>query len=147
VVLAACRSHVGRLVRGEGLLSVSRAFFHAGARAIVATSWAVEDRETAWLMREFYRALSDGLAPDEALQRAQRRAIAAGGRHASPAGWGAFLVIGDARTPILEPRNAASIWPLVISAVAIVGVGVAGLTIRRKTKRRADSANAEPGRR
>ncbi len=108
VVLAACRSNVGRLVRGEGLLSLSRAFMHAGARAVVATSWKVEDRETAWLMREFYRGLADGLAPDEALQRAQQRAIAAGGGHAALASWGAFLISGDARQPIVTAPRPAS---------------------------------------
>lgn len=129
VVLAACRSNVGRLVRGEGLLSLSRAFLHAGARAVVATAWMVDDRETAWLMREFYRALGEGLAPDTALQRAQQRAIAAGGSHAAPAAWGAFLAIGDARTPVVDPVQSSGMrWPL--AAGALVGALAIGLWLR-----------------
>lgn len=125
VVLAACRSNVGRLVRGEGLLSLSRAFLHAGARAVMATAWTVDDRQTAWLMREFYRGIADGQAPDTALQRAQRRALASGGTHASPAYWGAFLLIGDARTPIVagtpapEPRGLAMIAGAAGGALAL----------------------------
>jgi CHAT domain-containing protein/tetratricopeptide (TPR) repeat protein len=146
VVLAACRSHVGRLVRGEGLLSLGRAFLHAGARAVLATSWMVDDRETAWMMSELYRALGEGLAPDEALRHAQRRAIAAGGRHAAPASWGAFLVIGDARTPILDaaPASAAR-WA---RPVAIVVLAVAtGAWLRRGRGRRAASLQPEARRR
>lgn len=148
VVLAACRSHVGRLVRGEGLLSLGRAFIHAGARAIVATSWTVDDRETAWLMREFYRALQNGLAPDEALQRAQRRALAAGSRHASPASWGAFLIIGDARTPIMA-RSAWSraAWSLAVFAAVAAALGAIGLSVRRRSQRPEPSPGAETGRR
>lgn len=144
VVLAACRSNVGRLVRGEGLLSLSRAFLHGGARAVLATAWTVDDGETAWLMREFYRELADGLAPDEALQQAQRRAIAGGGAHASPAHWGAFLLIGDARTPIVTPGSTPS-----TSQLVAVGAGVAGGALvlgwwRRRPRR--PSADAEAGR-
>jgi CHAT domain-containing protein len=145
VVLAACRTNAGRLIRGEGLLSLSRAFMHAGARAILATSWKVADRETAWLMREFYQGLGDGLAPDEALQRAQRRAIASGGRNAAPANWGAFLIIGEARTPIIAPLNAtSSSWIRVSIPVAvIVGLGLVGLRLQRSRRRTAASADAE----
>jgi CHAT domain-containing protein/TolB-like protein/Tfp pilus assembly protein PilF len=135
VVLAACRSNVGRLVRGEGLLSLSRAFMHAGARAIVATSWKVGDRETAWLMREFYRGLAGGLAPDEALQRAQRRAIAAGGRNAAPGNWSAFLIIGDAHAPIVAPNGARSIWTLSLYVAVVLGVGAVVFEVRRRTRR------------
>ena len=70
VVLAACRSHVGRLVRGEGLLSLSRAFMHAGARAVVATAWSVADRETAWLMRRFYSRSAGRARPRRSTERA-----------------------------------------------------------------------------
>ena len=118
VVLAACRSNVGRLVRGEGLLSLSRAFMHAGARAIVATSWKVDDRETAWLMREFYRAIGERARPGRGAA-ARAAAGARRRRHArrAPANWGAFLVMGDARTPIVAaPSGARPVWTLASSA-------------------------------
>jgi CHAT domain-containing protein len=145
VVLAACRSHVGRVLRGEGLLSLSRAFMHAGARAIIATSWKVADRETAWLMRELYRGLGDGLAPDEALQRAQQRAIADGGRNAAPASWGAFLVIGEARAPILGAGDVPpATWPRAAIPVGVVlGLGLIALWMRRRAQRAPASAQTE----
>jgi CHAT domain-containing protein len=133
VVLAACRSNVGRLVRGEGLLSLSRAFMHAGARAIVATAWQVGDRETASLMNLFYRGIAAGLAPDEALQRAQRRALAGGGAAAAPGHWAAFLIVGDARTPIVVPRRGSrSIWTLGLYVAAVFAVGAVAIEVRRR---------------
>jgi CHAT domain-containing protein len=135
VVLAACRSNVGRLVRGEGLLSISRAFMHAGARAIVATSWKVGDRETAWLMREFYGGLANGLSPDEALQRAQRRAIASRGSHAAPASWAAFLIVGDAGTPLVAGQPGVGWrWAVALGAL-VLGILLTGFARRLKRER------------
>ena len=96
VVLSTCRSQVGPAVRGEGLVSVSRAFIHGGARAVAASLWAVDDRETARMMPFFYGGLTRGLPADEALQSAQRRMIATGGSAADPASWAAFVLMGRA---------------------------------------------------
>jgi hypothetical protein len=128
-VLSACRSHVGRLVRGEGLLSLSRAFIHAGARAVVATVWTVPDRETAWLMQRLYRGLRDGLAPDDALRQAQLQALGSGGAQADPGTWAAFLVVGDAHTPVLDAplRSAPSTLTLVAGALVLVGAAAAAM--------------------
>lgn len=131
VVLAACRSHVGRLVRGEGLLGLSRAFIHAGARAVVATAWTVPDRETAWLMREFYTGLRDGLPPDEAVRRAQIRAIGSRGLRSAPGTWAAFVALGDARTPILDPVERGRPWAFVVLTAALVLGAVAAASWRR----------------
>jgi CHAT domain-containing protein len=146
VVLAACHSNVGRLVRGEGLLSLSRAFMHAGARAVVASAWAIPDRETAWLMRRFYAALGDGLAPADALRRAQLDALESGGSRSAPGVWAAFVVFGDARSPILDPvvRRVSWTWLLAPLGVAILLGYVLARTLggRRRT---AASPHAEAG--
>jgi CHAT domain-containing protein len=135
VVLAACQSHVGRLLRGEGLLGLSRAFIHAGARAVVATAWAVPDRETAWLMRRFYDALRAGAPADEALRRAQLDAIARGGTLAAPGVWGAFVALGETRTPILDapaaPRRLVAVLGGVTGGLLAIGLIVTTLSRRR----------------
>lgn len=148
VVLAACRSHTGRLVRGEGLLSLSRAFIHGGARAVVATASTVPDRETAWLMRQFYTALRDGLAPDEALRRAQLEALGSGGTRAAPGIWAAFVVFGDARTPILDAPKHSAVWTWTVAFFigAIVVCGAVAATTRLRAKRaRSALPHAEAG--
>ena len=57
VVLSACSTALGRHVDGEGLIGLSRGFLHAGADAVVATLWAVDNRATAAFMTRFYDAL------------------------------------------------------------------------------------------
>jgi CHAT domain-containing protein/tetratricopeptide (TPR) repeat protein len=71
VTLSACETGHGVEMGGEGLIGLTRAFEHAGARSIVASLWKVSDRSTAALMESFYRHQQDGLAKDEALRTAQ----------------------------------------------------------------------------
>ncbi len=72
VVLSACRTGLGREVRGEGLVGLTQAFFHAGAARVLVSFWPVDDRATAALMERLYRGiLQDGLRPAAALRSAQ----------------------------------------------------------------------------
>lgn len=105
VVLAACRTQFGRVLRGEGLLSLARSFMEAGARSVVASLWDVGDHDTRVLMRSFYAGIAAGLAPDLALRIAQLQMIRAGGSLASPKAWAAFQVAGEARHPVWQPHG------------------------------------------
>ena len=96
VVLSTCQSQLGHAVRGEGLESLSRAFIHSGARAVAATLWAVNDRQTSRLMPLFYTALKAGAPPDQALRSAQLEMIKTGGADASPLNWAGFVLMGRA---------------------------------------------------
>ncbi|MEW6736680.1 MAG: CHAT domain-containing tetratricopeptide repeat protein, partial [Acidobacteriota bacterium] len=72
VVLGACQTAVGKNVRGEGLISLTRGFMYAGAPRIVASLWKVNDSATAQFMKLFYIAiLKNGLNPIAALREAQ----------------------------------------------------------------------------
>ena len=102
VVLSGCETALGREVRGEGLLSLTRAFQVAGARSVVASLWRVRDRATRELMEAFYRGLNEGLPKDEALRAAQIEAIGRAplGRSAAALhSWAAFQLNGDWRSP------------------------------------------------
>lgn len=81
---------------GESLSGLARAFFAAGARAVLATHWPVADRETTQLMERFFRLLKDEeLDFADALQQAQGELR--GRRETShPVFWGPFVLIGDA---------------------------------------------------
>ena len=67
VVLSACRTALGKEIKGEGLIGLTRGFMYAGAPRVVASLWAVDDEITAELMTRFYR---------EMLVRKQRPAAA-----------------------------------------------------------------------
>jgi CHAT domain-containing protein len=92
VVLSACSSNTGALLRGEGVMSLARAFFQAGAHTVVASLWRLRDDEAADLFDRFYRHLGKGLSVAAALRSAQRDMIAGG---APAAAWAGLVVLGD----------------------------------------------------
>ena len=72
MVLSACRTGLGKDVRGEGLIGLTRGFMHAGASSVVASLWKVDDEATAALMTRFYFELwHNKKSPLEALHAAQ----------------------------------------------------------------------------
>ena len=83
---------------------MARAFYAAGARAVLASLWDVDDAATADFMAWFYERIGRGEPIDEALAGAKRQAIASGGRMAQPYYWAAFVVSGDAAAAIPTPR-------------------------------------------
>jgi CHAT domain-containing protein/Tfp pilus assembly protein PilF len=95
VVLSGCRTALGKEIRGEGLVGLSRAFMYAGAERVVASLWRVQDRATSDLMRRFYRALlKDGERPAQALRTAQLKLATELG-FGDPYFWAAFVHVGD----------------------------------------------------
>lgn len=92
VVLSACRSGGGSVLRGEGVMGLARAFFQAGAHTVVASLWPLRDEAGAALFAAFYARLGEGLSVAEALRRAQGERVAAG----APAfDWAGVVVLGD----------------------------------------------------
>lgn len=91
VVLSACKTGLGEVEVGEGVLGLQRSFALAGARTLVMSLWKVPDRETRELMEEFYLRILQGEPRVEALRGAQ---LALQSRHPHPYYWGAFICQG-----------------------------------------------------
>jgi CHAT domain-containing protein len=97
VVLSACQTALGKEIRGEGLLGLTRGFMYAGAPRVVASLWNVPDRGTAELMKRFYQSmLAKGLPPAAALRGAQV-AMWQDKRWSSPFYWAGFTLQGEWR--------------------------------------------------
>lgn len=95
VVLGVCDSAQGRNLGGEGVFSLARAFFHAGARRVVATLWPVDDGASAVFMHAFYRKLlQDHQTPQQALAGAQTE-MRQNPRWRAAYYWSGFVVQGD----------------------------------------------------
>ena len=95
VVLSACQTALGKDVRGEGLIGLTRGFMYAGAKRVVASLWKVDDAATAEFMKRFYRnLLQKKLAPAAALREAQNemRQIP---RFRAPYFWAGFTIQGE----------------------------------------------------
>lgn len=96
VVLSACQTALGREIKGEGLVGLTRGFMYAGAPRVVASLWKVDDEATAHLMRTFYEGMlgKHRLRPAAALQAAQM-AIWKENRWRAPYYWAAFVLQGE----------------------------------------------------
>jgi CHAT domain-containing protein/tetratricopeptide (TPR) repeat protein len=96
VTLSACRTGLGQLLKGEGIIGLTRAFLYAGAESVVVSLWNVNDIATATLMKAFYKNLQQGLSKDEALRQAKLALIRGqqpAWRH--PYYWAPFVLVGD----------------------------------------------------
>ena len=97
VVLSACQTALGKEIRGEGLIGLTRGFMYAGAPRVVASLWRIDDRASADVMTRFYSAmLKDGMRPAAALRAAQVSMLR-DKRWQSPHYWAAFTVQGEWR--------------------------------------------------
>jgi CHAT domain-containing protein/tetratricopeptide (TPR) repeat protein len=94
VVLSACRTGIGKQVRGEGLQGLTRGFMYAGSPRVVASLWRVDDAATAELMKHFYRHMlgKDRMPAAAALQKAKLEMLSAG---SAPYFWAGFVLQGD----------------------------------------------------
>ncbi len=124
VVLSACRTGLGRVLGGEGVQSLSRAFLYAGARDVVATLWEIEDRGSVEFMSRFYDRLAVGVGTADALAGVKRALIAEG---VPPRTWAAFVFIGqpDGASPIAGRRS------LIPFVWALLAIGLTILLVRR----------------
>jgi CHAT domain-containing protein/tetratricopeptide (TPR) repeat protein len=97
VVLSACQTALGKDVRGEGLIGLTRGFMYAGARRVVASLWKVDDAATAEFMRRFYQNfLQKKLSAASALRQTQNE-MKKVPRFRAPYFWAGFTMQGEWR--------------------------------------------------
>ena len=95
VVLSACQTALGKEIKGEGLVGLTRGFMYAGAPRVVASLWQIDDRASAELMKRFYQGmLGEGLRPAAALRAAQV-SMQNDKRWRAPHYWAAFTLQGE----------------------------------------------------
>jgi len=128
VVLAGCETSSGPLFRGEGVMSLARAFFSAGATAVVGTLDRARDDEAGVFFSSLYRALGRGASIGDAVAGAKRESIRRG---APPAAWADVVLLGDAEARPRE-RETAGLVPLVLTGGVLA---LAGLTAGRRWRR------------
>ncbi|RMG73751.1 MAG: CHAT domain-containing protein, partial [Bacteroidetes bacterium] len=118
-VLSACGTGQGPLLRGEGVMSLARAFRLAGCAHLVMSLWEADDQATARLMETFFRYLKEGHGKSAALRQARLDYLAQSAyRH--PAYWAAFVLVGDNQSvPMPGPR-----WPWWVGGgLLLLGLG------------------------
>lgn len=97
VVLSGCQTALGKQVKGEGLVGLTRGFMYAGAARIVVSLWDVSDEATAELMKRFYEGmLKKGMTPAAALRSAQLT-MSKSKWWSAPYYWAGFVLQGEWR--------------------------------------------------
>ncbi|MCD6565231.1 MAG: CHAT domain-containing protein, partial [Bacteroidales bacterium] len=95
-VLSSCNSGTGKLLKGEGVMSLARGFIYAGCPDIIMTLWEVEDRSGAEIIKSFYSYLKKGYSTDKALQLAKLRFLDhADMLRSHPYFWSPYIQIGN----------------------------------------------------
>lgn len=128
VTLSACNTGFGKIRKGEGVMSLSRAFAYAGVPSTVVSLWPASDKSTPELMKYFYQNLKEGQSKDVALNNARKQYLAtAQGKARHPFYWGGFVLIGD-NSPIEDDTN------LLVYVIPSVLIIVMIFTVYRRKK-------------
>ncbi|PHI20556.1 hypothetical protein CEQ90_07335 [Lewinellaceae bacterium SD302] len=121
VILSACETGLGTQLLNEGTIGLTRAFTSAGARSILSTLWAVDDRATSEIVLDFYEQLDAGKSKSVALATAQRnfRAKHAGTEKDHPYYWAPLILVGN-NAPLTDLDASPLPWFWIIIAIALL---------------------------
>ena len=122
-VLSACQTGYGKINRGEGVMSLSRAFAYAGVNTTLMSLWKVPDGATQEIMVNFYKNLQDGQAKDDALHNAKLDYLDKHGQNegANPIYWAGFVPAGNMSAMDMT-NNDTYRWLVVGLLAVLVGV-------------------------
>lgn len=141
VVLSACSTGLGKDIKGEGLVGLTRGFMYAGARSVVASLWEVDDRATAELMGHFYKAmLQDGLTPSAALKSA-KEAMRQQSAWRAPYFWAGFVLQGEYQEHIKVGSNPSLLKRSILPLLLILALVLSCLLIFKSRRRVAGSGS------
>ena len=128
IILSACETGTGKLVKGEGLMSLSRAFAYAGCPNIITSLWKAEDKTTAFISQRLHMYLQKGLSKDIALQQAKLDLLTSteiDPRFKAPNYWAHLVFIGQ-----YERRRSSNDWWWVAGSILLLTI--AYLFIKRR---------------
>jgi hypothetical protein len=125
---------LGKDIKGEGLMSLTRGFMYAGSQTVVTSLWKVDDRATAELMKDFYKSmLQAGMTPAAALRSAKQK-IRQKPAWSAPYFWAGFVLQGEYKASIVVDRSSGLRTSLAI-AITLVLISF-GLTVLQRRRRR-----------
>ena len=118
LLLGACQSASGTYEEAEGMISLSKAFSWAGAKAVIASLWKLNDKSTSEITRYFFNHITKEKSKDESLQLAKLEFLQkAGNLSAHPYFWASLIISGDIDPLVIYPwylRGQMIIFPILI---------------------------------
>ncbi|MGD1893843.1 MAG: CHAT domain-containing protein [Cyclobacteriaceae bacterium] len=132
-VLSACETGIGQLARGEGIMSLGRAFKYSGCPNVAMSLWKVNDRTAQSIVQAFFKNLADGTDKDKALQQAKLSFLSeAKGPLAHPYYWASLVLIGD-DLPLID--SLGSLSPILFIGLGLLLSLIAFFLIRKRIAR------------
>lgn len=134
VVLSACDTGIGRLVKGEGALSLARGFHYAGSPNLLFSLWEVNDKSTSELMGFYYENLKTYHSRDFALHQAKQDYLHdknISNTRKSPYYWSAFVYYGTTDIPIPTEDHPLFVW-IFLGVLPFLALLFIVLKLRRK---------------
>lgn len=119
VVLSACDTGIGTLVKGEGAMSIARGFSYLGVENLMFTLWEINDKSTSEVIRNFYTSLKEVNAVDDASRTAKLKYLnnpEIENAYKSPYYWGAFVYYGS----IGEKENTSQLFYVILGLVILI---------------------------
>ncbi|PCH76697.1 MAG: hypothetical protein COB98_05505 [Flavobacteriaceae bacterium] len=110
IVLSACETNVGPIIKGEGVLSLARGFLYAGVQNSIVSQWEVNDKSTAQLMSRFYIQLKKTSHTAAALQLSKKEYLSDSKIYhlkKSPYYWAGFSYYGQLDN---HPNKTSKYW-------------------------------------
>ncbi|MBA4853843.1 CHAT domain-containing protein [Emticicia sp. BO119] len=119
IVLSACKTGLGKNIKGEGIFSLSRGFSAIGIPSLITTLWSVDEKSTYTITELFYKNLKAGMPKDIALQKAKQTFIQADNRNILPVLWASSILIGDT-----SPVEQSDWWFIGLLIIILSGGGL-----------------------
>jgi CHAT domain-containing protein len=121
-VLSSCETGFGKLEKGEGIMSMSRAFTYAGVGSTLMTLWKIPDIESSIITTNFYESLDNGFSKNIALQQAKKAYLKQQSDPAlkEPYFWAGFVLTGDISPIITKSNPSRSIWIVIVVIILVM---------------------------
>jgi CHAT domain-containing protein len=142
IVLSACETGLGVQTKGEGLMSLGRAFAYSGAASVVNTLWPLHDHSAVELIKAFYANLDRGMTKSQALRMAKLEFLdKAGNMMAHPLFWAAPVLWGNDEPIQIQKKSKLFTYFFVAASILLISAGfyllAKRILINKKSKQNA----------
>jgi len=122
-VMSACNTGYGQIAKGEGIMSLGRAFMYAGCKSVITSLWLANDESTSTIMQDFYKYSAEGMTKNEALKNAKLNYLQqADPLTAHPYFWANLVAVGDMsplRKDKLYPSWSVAFLTILLAIIAL----------------------------
>ncbi|PHS08578.1 MAG: hypothetical protein COA88_06335 [Kordia sp.] len=119
VILDACKSASGKLLKGEGVMSLSRGFFYSGSKSVIASLWNVNEKSNNKILISFYNGIKQGQTKSKALHNAKLKYLSNHqNSELSPYFWSSLILTGD--TKAIDFNKTSNLYLILIGVIFLI---------------------------